>query len=55
MTKKWLITVVTLTIMLLLAACNNPDNEQANEAQGSDDKPAQTEDNKVDLSTLPFK
>ncbi|WP_432702068.1 oligopeptide ABC transporter substrate-binding protein [Lysinibacillus sphaericus] len=54
MTKKWLITVVTLTIILLLTACKSSDKEQASEAKDSNDKPAQTEDNKVDTSTLPF-
>lgn len=47
--------VITLAIILLLAtACNRNDKEQSNEAEGSNDKPAQTEDNKVDTSTLPF-
>lgn len=53
MTKKWLITVVTLTIMLLLAACSSTNKEQAKDSEGNNDKPAQTEDNKVDTSLLP--
>ncbi len=55
MRKKWLMNVITLAIILLLAtACNRNEKEQSNEAEGSNDKPAQTEDNKVDTSTLPF-
>ncbi|WP_409368302.1 oligopeptide ABC transporter substrate-binding protein [Lysinibacillus sp. 38-6] len=53
MTKKWLITVVTLTIMLLLAACSSTNKEQAKDSEGNNVKPAQTEDNKVDTSLLP--
>jgi len=40
--------------MLLLAACSSKNKEQANEAEDSNDKPAETEDNKVDTSLLPM-
>jgi peptide/nickel transport system substrate-binding protein len=42
-----------LAFLLLLAACNRTDKEQAKESEGSNDEPAQTEDNKIDTSLLP--
>ncbi|MFJ7404790.1 MULTISPECIES: oligopeptide ABC transporter substrate-binding protein [unclassified Lysinibacillus] len=53
MKKAWSILSVMLAFLLLLAACNRTDKEQAKESEGSNDKPAQTEDNKVDTSLLP--
>ncbi|MFJ5791399.1 oligopeptide ABC transporter substrate-binding protein [Lysinibacillus sp. NPDC093197] len=53
MRKEWSILSVMLAFLLLLAACNRTDKEQANEPEGSNDKPAQTEDNKIDTSLLP--
>ncbi|OEC02609.1 ABC transporter substrate-binding protein [Lysinibacillus sphaericus] len=54
MTKKSLTLFVIFIIMLLLAACSSKNKEQANEAEDSNDKPAETEDNKVDTSLLPM-
>ncbi|WP_432702067.1 oligopeptide ABC transporter substrate-binding protein [Lysinibacillus sphaericus] len=54
MTKKSLTLSVIFIIMLLLAACSSKNKEQANEAEDSNDKPAETEDNKVDTSLLPM-
>ncbi|TKI67215.1 oligopeptide ABC transporter substrate-binding protein [Lysinibacillus mangiferihumi] len=55
MTKKSLTLSVIFIIMLLLAACSSTNKEQANEAEDSNDKPVETEDNKVDTSLLPMK
>ncbi|TKI48465.1 oligopeptide ABC transporter substrate-binding protein [Lysinibacillus tabacifolii] len=53
MAKKSLTLSVIFIIMLLLAACSSTNKEQANESKGSNDKPTQIEDNKVDTSLLP--
>jgi len=54
MKKNWLILSVIFAVMLVLAACNNADKDSAKTDDGNKDKPAQTEDNKVDTNTLPM-
>ncbi|MFJ7648072.1 oligopeptide ABC transporter substrate-binding protein [Lysinibacillus sp. NPDC097279] len=53
MRKEWTILSVMIAFVLLLAACNSTDKEQTNSSKDSDDKPAQTEDTKIDTSLLP--
>ncbi len=54
MKKNWLILSVILAVMFVLAACNNTDKDTAKTDDGNKDKPAQTDDKKVDTDALPM-
>lgn len=54
MKKNWLMLSVIFAVMLVLTACNSAEKNTAQTDDGNKDKPAQTDDNKVDTSSIPM-
>ncbi|MGE7927233.1 oligopeptide ABC transporter substrate-binding protein [Lysinibacillus xylanilyticus] len=54
MKKNWLLLSVIFAVMFVLAACNNDGKDAAKTEDGKKDKPEQSEENKVDTTTLPM-